>query len=140
MWQLLHRVGDPVTRTSFRNVFSFALAAMGHYDEALRLSREQLDDADLHRLPFVVPYALTVQALAGIGTHDYVAAGELLDEADGLALGSGDQTAYHISWAIRIRLYVAQGAFDLALSRPLPRDPGQTAHSMASYSPVMRLH
>jgi LuxR family transcriptional regulator, maltose regulon positive regulatory protein len=127
MWQLLHRVGDPVTRTSFRNVFSFALAAMGHYDEALRLSREQLDDADLHRLPFVVPYALTVQALAGIGTHDYVTAGELLDEAEGLALGSGDQTAYHIAWAIRIRLYVAQGAFDLALSRPLPRDPGQTS-------------
>jgi DNA-binding CsgD family transcriptional regulator/tetratricopeptide (TPR) repeat protein len=126
MWQLLHHVADPVTRTSFRNVFSYALAAMGHKDEALRLIREQLDDADLHRLPFVVPYALTVQALAGVCSHDYVVAGELLDEAEGLALSSGDQTAYHIAWAIRMRLYVAQGAFDLALSRPLPRDPGQT--------------
>jgi DNA-binding CsgD family transcriptional regulator len=126
MWQLLHRVADPVTRTSFRNVFSFTLAAMGHYDDALRLSREQLEDAELHRLPFVVPYALTVQALASTGAHDYVVAGELLDEAEGLALSSGDQTAYHIAWAIRMRLYVAQGAFDLALSRPLPRDPGQT--------------
>jgi LuxR family transcriptional regulator, maltose regulon positive regulatory protein len=126
MWQLLNRVADPVTRASFRNVFSFALAAMGQYREALQLSREQLDDADLHRLPFVVPYALTVQALAGIGARDYVVASELLDEAEGLALSSGDQTAYHIAWAIRTRLYVAQGAFDLALSRPLPQDPGQT--------------
>src|SRR6185295_11263377 len=53
MWQLLIRVADPVTRTSFRNVFSFALAAMGHYEEAFRLTQEQLDDADVHRLPFV---------------------------------------------------------------------------------------
>jgi LuxR family maltose regulon positive regulatory protein len=126
MWQLLHRVADPVARTSFRNVFSFALAAMGHYDEALRISREQLEDASLHRLPFVVPYALTVQGLAAIGMHDYAGAAELLDEAEELAQNSGDQTAYHIAWAIRIRLYVAQGAFDLALSRAVPKDPGQT--------------
>jgi LuxR family maltose regulon positive regulatory protein len=126
MWQLLHRVADPVARTSFRNVFSFALAAMGHYDEALRLTREQLEDANLHRLPFVVPYALTVQGLVAIGVHDYIGAAELLDEAEALALNSGDQTAYHIAWAIRIRLYIAQGAFDLALSRALPRDLGQT--------------
>ena len=51
-----------------------------------------------------------------------------LDEAEALALSSGDQTAYHIAWALD-PAYVAQGAFDLALSRPVPRDPAKRGHS-----------
>ena len=127
MWQLLHRVADPVTRTSFRNVFSFALAAMGHYDDALRLSREQLDDAELHRLPFVVPVRFDrsgIGWLLALTITSWLASYWMRQK--GSRWSSGDQTAYHIAWAIRMRLYVAQGAFDLALSRPLPRDPGQT--------------
>ena len=42
----LHRVADPVHGTSFRNVFGYALAAVGHYDEALEVTQEQLDEAD----------------------------------------------------------------------------------------------
>ena len=126
MWQLLHVVADPVSRTSFRNVFAYVLAAMGHRDEAMRLNAEQLEEAEVYRLAFVVPYARTVQALIEFFDHDYARATESVDLAEELASRSGDQTAYHISWAVRTRLYIAQGAFDLALSRALPRNPGQT--------------
>ena len=60
-------------------------------DEALDLTAEQLEDADLHRLHFVVPYALLVQALAKAGLRDYLVAQELLDEAEQRALKAGDQ-------------------------------------------------
>jgi ATP/maltotriose-dependent transcriptional regulator MalT len=50
----------------------------------------------------------------------------LLDEAEQRALKAGDRTAYHIAWAIRVRTYVAQGAFDLVLARALSLDTDLT--------------
>lgn len=121
--QLLRLVRDPISRCSFRNVFSYTLAAMGHHAEALELSDEQVEDAERHRLDFIVPYSLIVRALVGFSQHSYSRAEELLNEAEERALGAGDRTAYHIAWAVRTRLHTAQGAFDLALSRAFdPRD------------------
>lgn len=115
--QLLRFVADPMTRSSFRNVFGYTLAAMAQFDEALDLIAEQLDDAERYRLEFVVPYALIVKAIVGCGRRDYVGAEELLDEADERALSAGDPTALHTAEGVRMRLYIAQAAFDLALSR-----------------------
>ena len=122
--QLLRFVADPMTRSSFRNVFGYTLAAMAQFDEALELVSEQLDDVERYRLEFVVPYALIIKALVGSGRHDYVSAEEHLDEADERALKAADQTALHIARAVRMRLYIAQAAFDVALSRvPAPDSP-----------------
>ena len=44
--QLLHLVDDPVARCSFRNVFGYALAACGQYQEALDLTDDQLRDVE----------------------------------------------------------------------------------------------
>lgn len=114
--QLLRFVTDPMTRTSFRNVFGYTLAAMAQFNEALELVVEQLDDAERYRLDFVVPYALIIKALVACGRRDYVSAEEYLDEADERASKASDQTALHIATAVRMRLYIAQAAFDLALS------------------------
>ena len=84
--QLLRFVTDPMTRTSFRNVFGYTLAAMANFDEALELMAEQLDDAERYRLEFVVPYTLINQAIVALREHDYVSAEEFLDEADERAL------------------------------------------------------
>ena len=46
MWQLLDHVSDPVARSSFRNVFGYALAAAGLCDEAIRITMEQMEDAE----------------------------------------------------------------------------------------------
>jgi len=115
-----------MTRSSFRNVFGYTLAAMAQFDEALDVTAEQLDDAERYRLDFVIPYALIIRGIVGCGRRDYVSAEEFLDEADERALKAGDQTALHIAEATRMRLYIAQGAFDLALSRSFAPERGTT--------------
>jgi ATP/maltotriose-dependent transcriptional regulator MalT len=118
--QLLGFVADPVARSSFRNVLGYALAVGGYYTEALDITQEQLDEADRFRLDFVVPYALIVRALASGGLHDYSTADDSLSEADERANFVGDPTALHITQAVRTRLFTAQGAFEHAVSKPLP--------------------
>jgi ATP/maltotriose-dependent transcriptional regulator MalT len=136
--QLLELVSDPVVRTSFRNVFGYVLASAGHFDESLELTQEQLSDAEQHRLDFVVPYGHAVQGLAKAGKREYVEAQELFDEAEQRALKAGDRAGYHIFWAIRMRAYVAQGAFDRILTRALKPDADLIAHLrseiMSSYA------
>jgi DNA-binding CsgD family transcriptional regulator len=126
MWQLLDHVPDPVSRSSFRNVFGYALAAAGLCDDAGRITAEQMEDAEHCRLDFVIPYALTNRAIVATLRRDYVDAEALLDEAEERASVAGDQTAIFISWAVRTRLLNAQGAFDLATARPVPRETGVT--------------
>jgi len=121
MWQLLGRVSDPVARSSFRNVFGYALAAMGSGDEALRLTAEQFDDASRYRLDFVIPYALTNQAIVMTLRREYGEAEAQLDEAMERARSTSDETAHYIAWAARARLYNAQAAFGLVTSNPIPK-------------------
>ena len=120
--QLLPHVADPLARTSFRNVYGYTLAVSGHFAEAQEVTEEQLRDAEHHRLDFVFPYAYIVQALAFCGLRNYVEAEELLDEAEQRAVRGGDRTAYHVAWAVRSRLYIAQGAYDLVLGRSMDLD------------------
>jgi LuxR family maltose regulon positive regulatory protein len=115
--QVLRFVTDPVARSSFRNVFGYALASTATFDEASRITNEQMDDAERCRLDFVIPYALANKALVCTGQRLYTEAEEYLDEGEARALKSGDWAAYQVSSAIRMRLYVARGAFDLAMDR-----------------------
>lgn len=129
--QLLPHVADPLVRTSFRNVLGYTLAVSGYFGEAQDVTEEQLLDAEHHRLDFVLPYAYATQAVALCGLRDYVEAEEVLDEAEQRAIRAGDRTAYHVAWALRSRLYIAQGAFDLVLDRPMNLDRDLT-HQLRS--------
>ena len=115
--QLLRFVADPVARTSFRNVFGYALAATAHFDEATELTDEQLQDVERCRLDFVIPYALANHALVASGRRLFNTCTGLLDEADDRALKSGDSAAYQVSTAIRMRMLIAQASFDAAVAR-----------------------
>ena len=117
--QLLPLVADPMVRTSFRNIFGYALAASASFDEALRLMGDQLDDAERCRIDFAVPYALVTKALALTGQRNYQSALELLLEADDRASHADDHTAVSVSAAVRARALISQGSFDEALSRPI---------------------
>jgi LuxR family maltose regulon positive regulatory protein len=133
--QLLPLVADPMIRTSFRNIFGYALAASACFDEASRLMSDQLGDAERCRIDFAVPYALVTQALVLTGRRDYDGAIELLLEADDRASHAGDHTAISVSAAVRTRALIAQGAFEEALSRPIsiPIDsPGSLRAEVAS--------
>src|SRR5215203_4194952 len=115
--QLLPLVGDPMIRTSFRNIFGYALAASGQFDQALRLMSEQLDDAERCRIDFAIPYALVTKALVLTGQREYAAANAVLVEADDLASHADDHTATSVAAAVRARMLIAQGAFEDALIR-----------------------
>ena len=115
--QLLRFVADPVARTSFRNVFGYALAATAHFDEATELTDEQLQDVERCRLDFVIPYALANHALVASGRRSYNACASLLDEADERASKSGDNAASQVLTAIRMRMLIAQASFEAAVSR-----------------------
>ena len=115
--QLLGFVADPVARASFRNVFGYALASTAMFAEAMAITEEQIEDAERCRLDFVLPYALAIKGLVGLGQRAYTQAEEFLDEADDRALVAGDWAAYQVASAVRMRLYIAQAAFDLAIER-----------------------
>jgi len=115
--QLLRFVADPVARSSFRNVFGYALASSANFSEATAITEEQIEDSERCRLVFVLPYALAIKAIVCSGQHAYTRAAEFLDEADDRALKAGDWGAYQVASAVRIRLYIAQAAFDLAIDR-----------------------
>lgn len=117
--QLLSLVADPMIRTSFRNIFGYALAASANFDEALRVMSDQIEDAERCRIDFAIPYALVTKALALTGQRDYSRAIELLDEADDQASHADDHTAINVSEAVRARACIAQGQFEVAASRPL---------------------
>ena len=129
--QLLGFVTDPMARSSFRNVFGYSLAATAHFDEALAITAEQLDDAERYQLEFVIPYALIIKAIVGCGRRDYVTAEEFLDEAEERALKAGDQTARLTAGGVRMRLYIAQAAFDLTLSYAAALE-GETTQSLGA--------
>lgn len=114
--QLLPLVADPMIRTSFRNIFGYALAASAQFDEALRLMTEQLEDAERCRIAFAIPYALITQALVHTGRREYQRAIELLTIADERAGHANDHTAISVSAAVRTRTCIAQGAFETALA------------------------
>ena len=124
--QLLRYVRDPLRRASFRSIFGYALASAAMFDEALSVVEEQLIDADQCKLDFVLPYCEVTRAIVHSGRREYVLAEEALDEAEHRALHSGDQTASHIVWAVRNRVYISQGAFDLALDRAVEDRPSLT--------------
>ena len=54
------------------------------------------------------PYALSIKAIVALVSERTTQAEEYLDEADDRALKSGDQAAYQVASAVRIRLYIAQ--------------------------------
>jgi LuxR family transcriptional regulator, maltose regulon positive regulatory protein len=113
--QLLGYVRDPVARTSFRNVLSYALASTGHWNDAMTLIDDQLHDAERCRLEFVVPYALCTQAMALTGLHEYAAAASSLARAEEHAVAISDLAALQMVVAIRLRLLIAQARFDEAV-------------------------
>jgi ATP/maltotriose-dependent transcriptional regulator MalT len=114
--QLLRFVRDPVARTSFRNVFGYALAATAHWTEAATLTDEQLRDAERCRLDFVVPYALSLQAMSTTGLREYQTCSSLLKSAEEHARRTGDLGAVQMVTAVRMRALIAQGLFDEAIA------------------------
>jgi LuxR family transcriptional regulator, maltose regulon positive regulatory protein len=115
--QLLRFVREPIARTSFRNIFGYALASTGNWDEAEALTDDQLADAERCRLDFVVPYALLLKAMVSIGRRQYAEAAQYLRDAEARARATNDLAAIQMVAAVRGRALIAQGEFEEAVVR-----------------------
>jgi LuxR family maltose regulon positive regulatory protein len=113
--QLLRFVRDPVARTSFRNIFGYALASTAHWDEADALTDEQLRDVERCRLDFVLPYASLLFAMVATGRRDYEGCASRLAEAEAYARNTGDLAALQMVTALRGRALISQGFFEEAV-------------------------
>ncbi len=113
--QLLRFVRDPVARTSFRNIFGYALASTAHWDEATALTDEQLRDVERCRLDFVVPYARLLHGMVATGRRDYDGCASQLAAAEAQARSTGDLAALQMVTALRGRALIAQGLFEEAV-------------------------
>ena len=113
--QLLRFVRDPVARTSFRNIFGYALASTAHWDEATALTDEQLRDVERCRLDFVVPYARLLHAMVATGRRDYDGCASQLAAAEAQARSTGDLAALQMVTALRGRASDRSGLFEEAV-------------------------
>jgi DNA-binding NarL/FixJ family response regulator len=86
--EVVDDVRDPIARCSFRNVFAGVLSLHGEYALALEVGRRLYEDAQGHRLNFVLPVASCTMAQALCGLRRYADAEALL----AVALDEGVRT------------------------------------------------
>lgn len=113
--QLAYRLEDPTRRCSFRNVFSFALALNGEYDECLAVVGEMSQDVEKFRLAFVRPYVESARAIAFAGKRNFAESLAALDSVRDYGRRLGDTHAGLNGCAIASRVHLATGHFDEAL-------------------------
>jgi ATP/maltotriose-dependent transcriptional regulator MalT len=106
---LVAAVDDPLARSSFCHVTSYALAMAGRYQEALKLVQTAVLDAERYRIHFAIRHGLVTQAIAYLGLRNFTKAAALLDRAGRIAVDAGDS---HVEWAARaiaVRLEIMRG-------------------------------
>ena len=101
--QLLDGVRDPLTRCSFRSMYSGALNLTCSYHDGLAVSEAMLEDATDFRVSFAIPHAYAAIAAALIGLRMYGRAHEALDLSDAEARRLGDEYAIVNTYANRVR-------------------------------------
>jgi LuxR family maltose regulon positive regulatory protein len=112
---LLKRVRDPILRASFTNGYSQALASSGLYARALEAAGRTIEDSSESRLPFVIPYAQLVQAIAHTGLRNFSRALRILDHLEEWALRRNDEYLRVETANRRARTLLSQGRAEQAM-------------------------
>lgn len=76
---LLRRVRDPFVRTTYLNHRAYVAAASGHYEAAIAIADQEISEAQVAGLDFVIDHGLVTQATALIGLRKLGAAQRKLD-------------------------------------------------------------
>jgi ATP/maltotriose-dependent transcriptional regulator MalT len=95
--------------SSFYSSEALLLAVLGRYAEAMTAAARCEQYAVDARLPFVVPHARRIRAMAELGLRHTSRCKQLLDWLDREAAKSGDVFLEVESRLIRCRLFIAQG-------------------------------
>ena len=67
----LPRVDDPLVRSAFLHVWAALLIYTGRYEEALHVTRQQIDELQKNRLEFAMPHTFLNEALALRGLRKF---------------------------------------------------------------------
>jgi DNA-binding CsgD family transcriptional regulator/tetratricopeptide (TPR) repeat protein len=118
---LVTRLTEPHLISSFYLCHGFLAALRGHYKDSLELAKECERYALNVRLPFVVPHALLVRAMAELGIRHFARCSRLLDRVDRAANTSKNIFQQLESRLLRARMLVAQGLKERAIQ--ILRDP-----------------
>ena len=123
---LVPRITEPHMLSSFYSSRALLLAVEGRYEEALSASRTCERYARDVRLPFVVPHARRIRAMAELGLRHMSRCKQIVDWLDREAAKCGDVFLEVESRLIRSRILIAQGLASRAatvLEEPPARFP-----------------
>jgi DNA-binding NarL/FixJ family response regulator len=123
---LLARVSDPHLLSSFYVSHGVLHGLAGRYQRALEVAAHAQQYAVDVRLPFVIPHARRVSAMAELGLRHFARCGRLLDSMERCANASTDTFVQCEATFIRSRLLISQGLPERAitiLSDPPARFP-----------------
>ena len=109
--QLLPHVADPFLRCAFLSPYATALALTSDYEDAVRVARDLLQDAQAFKLDLMLPSGFTALGLALAGLRDFEGAHVALDEALTLAKRSTDSYAQQNAYASRMRVLAQERRF-----------------------------
>jgi LuxR family maltose regulon positive regulatory protein len=107
--QVIDRITEPLTRSSFLMSQSAALVQLGRYSEALVAVSRCESYARESRVSFAIPFTKRVRAIAELGLRHFARCSHLVDWIEAEALHSGDVFLDVEARLIRSRMLIAQG-------------------------------
>jgi LuxR family maltose regulon positive regulatory protein len=112
---IVDEAGDAMVRSSFWNVYAWALTLNSRYEQALQAAGRLLAEANDHDLDFVVAHAALVSAQANLGIRQTLEASRLLDEVGLVASERADEFLAANARILRARMHLAAHRPDEAL-------------------------
>jgi ATP/maltotriose-dependent transcriptional regulator MalT len=123
---VLDSAEDPITRTGFLQMYTYAMALAGRYREAHASGLAEIDAARNYDLEFIEIHALCALAMADVGLRQFASAEAGLDRADVKLRSVDDVHAEMALSALRMKIGLIRGDDALLLGeveRVWPRDP-----------------
>ena len=137
---LLAKVHDPLVRCSVLNSYALVLSLVARYEEGLRVSQLELEEARKFRLPFAAAHGYTLRAYAELGVRRFSDAAKSLRKAYAAAGDIRDEHVEMNARALDARLHISQGLFDAALSiTAKPWDPAPEPSMLGEYAATRAL-
>ncbi|MFY9580638.1 MAG: LuxR C-terminal-related transcriptional regulator [Gaiellaceae bacterium] len=128
---LLGAAEDPITRTGFLQMYTYAMALAGRYAEAQESALAEIEDAEHYHLDFVEIHALCGLAIVDIGLRQYASADAALARAETRLHGTDDVYAEMSVSTSRMKLGLIRGDDALAMGeadRVWPRAPNSAMY------------
>lgn len=112
---LLSSAKDPLTRTGFLQMLTYAMVLTARYAEAKEMALRETDEAAQHRLEAIEIHALCALATAEIGLKELTGATASLERAEHKLRGVDDVHARMNVAALRMRIALMRKDYDRAL-------------------------